>query len=132
MPRSKYAGLARYLSGVPTPMWRARFSDIEKVLGFPLPESARQHRAWWSNNGSNNVMSKVWKTAGWETEQVDMSNQVLVFRRVSGGAAASPEKRPVERGPFGFSFGRLKGSVTFARDLAEPTGDEWNAERGRL
>ena len=40
------------------------------------------HRAWWSNNPSNNVMTKVWLAAGYLTEQVDVSARKLVFRRV--------------------------------------------------
>ncbi len=144
MASSKYSGLALHLSGVPASTWRARFSDIEKVLGFPLPESARQHRAWWSNNGSNNVMTKVWKSAGWETEQVDMENQVLVFRKLSGARSPAPTGgaspalgRSVAKlrdaaGTQGFAFGRLKGTVTQSGDLSEPTGETWNAEQGRL
>jgi hypothetical protein len=59
---------------------RMTFAEIEKVIGTTLPPSAYDHRPWWSNNPSNNVMTKVWLAAGFETEQVDMDGRTLVFR----------------------------------------------------
>ncbi len=140
MSDSKYRPLEAHLSRYPASTWRARFSEIEKVLGFPLPDSARRHRAWWSNNGSNNVMTKAWKSAGWETEQVDMENQALVFRRVGDRLhASSPPADPGARiaragiAPsrrYDFSFGRLKGTVSWNADPTAPSGESWDAERG--
>ncbi|MDD9798062.1 MAG: hypothetical protein OXT03_02985 [Alphaproteobacteria bacterium] len=57
------------------------FREIERVLGFSLPPSAYTHREWWSNNPSNNTLTKAWLNAGYRTEQVDMKAQKLVFRR---------------------------------------------------
>jgi hypothetical protein len=56
------------------------FAEIEKIIGSKLPPSAYDHRPWWSNNPSNNVMTKVWLEAGFQTEQVDLPGQKLVFR----------------------------------------------------
>jgi hypothetical protein len=144
MVGSKYSPLQRHLSRFPASTWRAPFSEIEKIVGFRLPESARRHRAWWSNNGSNNVMTKAWKAAGWETEQVDMEKQVLVFRRVMDSANAgtsdvnrSPAADTVPNAPsnepkkFEFSFGRLKGTVTWNGDPTAPAGEKWDAENGQ-
>jgi hypothetical protein len=142
MQNSKYAPLERHLSHYPTSTWRTRFSEIEKILGFPLPGSARRHRAWWSNNDSNNVMTRAWKSAGWETEQVDMENEALLFRRVGelGEASISSDgsstierneaRNPLAPRGFAFSFGRLKGTVTWRGEPTEPTGETWEAERG--
>ncbi len=144
MLNSKYGPLERYLSGFPASSWRATFADIEKVIGAPLPPSARRHRPWWSNNASNNVMTKAWKSAGWVTEQVDMENQVLVFKKIGGAGRQSapddssptPAVEAVEASvavkKFDFTFGRLKGTVTWTGDLTEPAGEVWNAELGIL
>ncbi|MEA2936481.1 MAG: hypothetical protein QOD74_3127, partial [Variibacter sp.] len=58
------------------------FAEIERITGSKLPPKAQHQRAWWSNNPSNNVMTKVWLEAGYETERVDMAGRKLVFRRV--------------------------------------------------
>ncbi len=87
---SKYESLAAYLRKQPYREVSCSFRDLEKILGFELPSSARQHRAWWSNNGSNNVMTKAWLSAGYRTRDVDMDSERLTFER-TGAAAPDPE-----------------------------------------
>ena len=57
------------------------FSEVEQVIGTRLPPAARKHRALWSNNPSNWVMTKAWLAAGYETANVDMQARTLVFRK---------------------------------------------------
>jgi hypothetical protein len=104
------------------------FNQIEKITGVKLPPKAQHHRAWWSNNASNNVMTKVWLEAGYESTQVDLSARKLVFRRI--GKAGTPENlapsagKKSERHPL---FGALK-EVTLIPpgvDLTEPADPEW-------
>lgn len=57
------------------------FAQIEQVIAAELPKSAYEYRAWWSNNTFNNTMTHVWLEAGYETENVDMAGQKLVFRK---------------------------------------------------
>jgi len=59
-----------------------------------LPPKAQHHRAWWSNNASNNVMTKVWLEAGYESARVDMSARKLVFRRVARAGANGGLAKP--------------------------------------
>ncbi|MGB2930787.1 MAG: hypothetical protein WBB88_00255, partial [Methyloceanibacter sp.] len=68
---SKYEPLRRHLEGRPTQLVPMTFAEIEKVLGFKLPDSQR-YPAWWSNNPTNNVMTNEWLGAGYKTEQVDI------------------------------------------------------------
>ena len=82
MEISKYEPLTAHLRKQPYREIPCRFGELEKILGFELPSSARQHRAWWSNNGSNNVMTKAWLSAGFRTRDVDMENERLTFERV--------------------------------------------------
>src|SRR6201986_833483 len=65
------------------------FHEIEKITGVKLPPKAQHHRTWWSNNASNNVMTKVWLDAGYESAQVDIEARKLVFRRVAKTGEAS-------------------------------------------
>ncbi|HMO75947.1 MAG TPA: hypothetical protein PKD48_11455 [Sphingopyxis sp.] len=63
--------------------WNARFDEIEHVLGFRLPGSARDHRAWWSNHsGGNHSQAAVWVEAGWETRDIDQKRETVRFERV--------------------------------------------------
>ena len=79
----KYQGLYSYLSGLQSTEWQTSFSEIESILGFGLPPSARIHRPWWANQGSDNEHSHAlaWTAAGWETADVDMDAETLSFRR---------------------------------------------------
>lgn len=130
---SKYAALTEYLGRLPQREVRLTFGDIERLLNVSLPKSARSHRAWWSNNGDNSVMTKAWIDAGWRSEKVDMMSETLVFRRIdadetSPAAAAPSPDAPAPRQPR--IIGRLRGTVTITGDVTQPVGELWNAEQG--
>jgi hypothetical protein len=78
---SKYDGLGAYLRQQTASEVPMTFADIERVTGVSLPEKSQHSRAWWSNNPGNNVMTKVWLDAGFETAQVDMKAKTVVFAR---------------------------------------------------
>ena len=46
------------------------YKEIEKILGFRLPESAYTYRAWWANGG--HAQANSWLNAGWEVEEVKL------------------------------------------------------------
>ena len=58
------------------------FREIEDVLGFALPASARSYPAWWENDPSPGRHSSAWLLAGWKTEEVDLGGEKVTFRRV--------------------------------------------------
>ena len=124
----KYEPLGAFLREQRTPEVLLTFSEIEKITGAKLPPKAQYHRAWWSNNSSNNVMTKVWLEAGYESTRVDMSARKLVFRRIgkasTADAKAPPPAKKGDRHPL---FGALK-DVTFVPpgvDLTEPADPDW-------
>ena len=80
--RGKYRRLYAHLCGLRSREWSASFAEVEAVLGFQLPLSARMHRPWWANQSRGNGHSHAlaWTTAGWETAQ----------RRHGGRDAAVP------------------------------------------
>lgn len=130
---SKYEPLQQFLKARHTAEVPMTFAEIEKVIGFPLPEKASAIRAWWSNNPSNNVMTKAWLAAGYVTERVDIASRRLVFRRAPKGRIGASEdtQRPRSIGVVDRIRARLGGSVTIPEgvDITEPTGEAWDAER---
>ena len=78
----KYRKLRTYLEAHPRREWRTTFSNIESILGFELPASARKHSAWWANekNGGRQSQKVTWSAAGWKTAEVDMEAETLLFR----------------------------------------------------
>ncbi len=81
--RGKYQPLYQYLSSLQAQEWRTTFSEVEAVIGFDLPPSARLHRPWWGNQrgGNGHSHALAWSVAGWETAEVDMEGGTLLFRR---------------------------------------------------
>jgi hypothetical protein len=88
---SKYDQLGAHLRQIAADEVLMTFEEIERIAGTPLPPKAQNSRAWWSNNPSNNVMTKVWRLAGFETAKVDMAAKKLVFRRVKSVSKQSPD-----------------------------------------
>jgi len=125
----KYEPLTEFLRRQSRAVVRMSFDEIERVIGAKLPPSAMHHRAWWSNNAENNVMTKAWKDAGFESEDVDMTGRQVTFRRVHSerlhGAGAPNVDVPTEdRHPL---IGWMKGTLTIADgvDLTQPADAEW-------
>jgi hypothetical protein len=129
MTVGKYEPLGAFLRGQRSEEVPLTFDEIEKITGVKLPPKAQHHRAWWSNNASNNVMTKVWLEAGYESARVDMSARKLVFRRVAkageaSGGLAKPYATRDGRHPL---RGALK-DITFVPpgvDLTGPADPEW-------
>ena len=83
---SKYLPLARHLESLPADRWDARFSEVEEVLGFALPTSARRHRPWWANQGTaGHSQTSGWMSAGWLTENVSLEDERVSFVRNAAG-----------------------------------------------
>ena len=129
----KYQPLGQFLRNQRTRDVPLTFREIEKITGVKLPPKAQHQRAWWSNNPSNNVMTKVWLEAGFESAQVDMDARKLVFRRVtktseagSGFAAPAPKPYATKDGRHP-AFGALKGMIHIPPgvDLTEPADPGW-------
>lgn len=83
---SKYERLAEHLNRERDDKWSASFAEVETVLGFPLPASARRYREWWANQrGGGHSQTKGWQDAGWQVWQVDLERERVAFRRRSPG-----------------------------------------------
>lgn len=57
------------------------FVQIEGILGFALPATARQKSQWWENNATRHVQALAWLNAGFSTRDVNITNETLTFSR---------------------------------------------------
>ncbi len=81
--RGKYAPLHNHLNALTVSEWHTSFSELESILGFDLPASARRHRPWWANQyvASGRPQAHAWLGAGWKTQSVNLETETLVFVR---------------------------------------------------
>jgi hypothetical protein len=120
MTGSKYEPLGRYLANISFTEWRATFSEIEKVLGFSLPPSARTYAAWWGNDRNSHSQASAWLEVGWKAAQVDVGAARVVFCR----------ELPVGRTPRYVPGSAVTQSVE--RDVAPYPWDEAQALECRI
>jgi hypothetical protein len=125
---SKYQPLQRHLTARRERELPMTFGDVERVLGFSLPPSARKHPAWWSNNRGTNVAVKAWRDAGRHTSRVNIAAERVVFVRDEVEPvtrAASPAGEPAT-----ITLQRESLSPV-ARRLLEDYAEEKNCDLGK-
>lgn len=125
---SKYDPLTHHLAARTEPRIAMRFEEIERLLGFPLPRSARLYRPWWANSGHGHVQAKGWLNAGYESQDVDLEAERLEFVRLN-----QAQQNPVETGPNSGRHplvGCMAGTISLAagNDLTEPTSPDWTEQ----
>lgn len=76
--RSRYEGLREYLSQRTEPVVKLSFVQIEHIIERSLPQSARDHRPWWSNTQPH---ARYWRDAGRRTTNVDLNAGTVEFVR---------------------------------------------------
>lgn len=99
--RGKYAPLYHHLRAQQGDRLELTFAELERVLGFQLPDSARIYRPWWANQAkSGHSQAMAWGAAGWKTAAVDLEGETLRFEREASirteRAANHSEHREVE------------------------------------
>ena len=60
---------------------RINFEEIEEILQYSLPPSAREHRSWWANDFSTHVQAVAWLSSGWLVDDVDLEKGEVIFRQ---------------------------------------------------
>ena len=97
--RDNYSSLHRHLLSVrPEPEWRTTFGELEAILGYRLPDSARRHRPLWSSSkvGTDHSYSLARQITGWLTREVVIEPETLAFA-YSAGTPERPEKADRKR-----------------------------------
>ncbi len=74
----KYVRLTKHLQSLDADPWTASFAELEKILGFPLPASARTYQAWWQPGGLHSH-ARGWTDAGWKVEKLDLARSWVRF-----------------------------------------------------
>jgi hypothetical protein len=117
---SKYHALTKHLSSRNTARVVMSFAEVETILGAPLPKSARNYRPWWANSGHGHVQARGWLDAGYQSEQVDLEAERLIFTRLNAVEAPTSGQPPIGDHPL---FGCMSGSITLPGDidLTEPS-----------
>jgi hypothetical protein len=71
---AKYAPLEHHLRATPPHIREVtiQFSELQRILGAPLPESAFTHRPWWGNqkDSKRRPQAHAWLAAGFEVATV--------------------------------------------------------------
>lgn len=79
---SRYDGLREYLERQTEAVVSLTFPEIERIIGGPLPESAKKYRPWWANEeAGTHVHARAWLDAGRRTVNVDMNGCTVDFVR---------------------------------------------------
>ena len=80
---NRYDPLYKWLSSTSGRKVSATFDQIEAVLGFTLPRTARARPQWWANEAGNtrHVQCRAWLDAGFQTANLDLSRKTVEFVR---------------------------------------------------
>lgn len=85
--REGYLSLYRHLLSVrPEPEWRTTFGELQAILGYRPPDSARPHRPLWSSSkvGNAHNHSPVRQAAGWPMREADIEAETWVLAYSTG------------------------------------------------
>jgi hypothetical protein len=80
----KYDPLYNYLSKRTDTKIALTFTEIEKLIGDKLPESAKRYSAWWSNSQTKaHPYAHAWLDANYKTVDVisGITKQHMIFER---------------------------------------------------
>jgi hypothetical protein len=78
---SKYDPLAIWLGNQSVKSVPVTFGQIEGILHFALPPTARERRAWWENDRNHHSQARAWLDPGFRTEDVNLTTETLTFVR---------------------------------------------------
>jgi|GEM_PF-5896192 len=82
----KYLPLAEYLRGSQHARVTLTYQELEELLGFTLPASAKRHRAWWGNSIVGHSQAAAWLNEGWRV--VGVTTTAVTFQRAKGNDMA--------------------------------------------
>ena len=93
----KYEPLLRFLQARSSSSIRLTFAEIDDILGFRLPRSARDHQAWWSNTRQGHSHAAAWLDAGWRTGGLDLKGESVTFVKKPAHELSEGPGAPFER-----------------------------------
>lgn len=78
----KYDAITKYLSKVDKDNLKLTFAEIEKILGFDLPRSARQYAAFWSHPKSH-TLPYCFSVAGFQKDKVNIHDEYIILKKIN-------------------------------------------------
>ena len=76
----KFRELDNYFSETTKTPITLKFTEIEKIIGFNLCESAYKYQAYWYQHGKGNI-SNAWINQNYEILKLDLVNKKIIFRK---------------------------------------------------
>jgi uncharacterized Zn finger protein (UPF0148 family) len=77
----KYHPLRDYLAGYRASRLNLSLEHIEDIIDSKLEAAAYAFKSWWEND-QQNPQAIAWLEAGWEVDDANLQQQVVVFKRV--------------------------------------------------
>ena len=111
---TKYKPLSDRLASHQADEWTPTFAEVEEVLGFSLPKTARA-KTWWANESAK-PHARAWTGSGWEVATVDPVTGNVTFRR---------------SGPAGQVRAKLAGAAMAGAGLAKTEAARLKTEAGK-
>jgi DNA-binding transcriptional regulator YiaG len=78
---NKYHPLQEFLQRCDRDQITLTFSEIEALIGEPLPESARSKRSWWSNRRKGGLQASSWMDADYTVQTLDLQVEKVTFSK---------------------------------------------------
>lgn len=113
----KYKKLTEHLELLGSPAASLTFDEVEAIIGFQLPESARLYQAWWANQPKG--QSLAWLRAGFRTCRLSMEEKRLTFLRIDQPDLESEEPGPSSADPLTIAEAKQRLARTFAVDPSQ-------------
>jgi hypothetical protein len=86
MSPSKYQPLIDWLATYAGHSVTLTFTELEAILGEPLPVTARMERTWWTRERDGHVHVRLWRARGWEMQAFDRWERTVTFVRTADEA----------------------------------------------
>lgn len=110
----KYGVLGSYLSSQPNSDISLSLSEVEAILRFPLPDSAREYRQWWENDANHVQARDGWLAVGWKVDAVDLARRAV---SLSKSSAANRPGFVAQKKPTHIANSKSKQFEEFARRI---------------
>lgn len=78
----KYRALWAWLRNQTSDRFSSTFTEIEEIIGMPLPPSSRRHPAHW-HGFEGSAVARAIRDAGWTVRDLDIPHERLTFVRLS-------------------------------------------------
>lgn len=77
----KYTPLRDYLASYRASQLKLSLEHIEHIIDSKLEAAAYAFKSWWGND-QKNPQANAWLEAGWEVDDIDTQQKVVIFKRV--------------------------------------------------